>query len=54
MCLKLLYSFAMCCDINKYAQVVWAPHRIKYINMIENVQIRATKLVERTTRTSVP
>ena len=30
----------------EYAQVVWAPHRIKYINMIENVQIRATKLVE--------
>ena len=30
----------------EYAQVVWAPHLIKYINMIENVQIRATKLVD--------
>ena len=29
----------------EYAQVVWAPHLMKYINMIENVQIRATKLV---------
>ena len=24
---------------------VWAPHLMKYINMIENVQIRATKLI---------
>jgi hypothetical protein len=30
----------------EYAQVAWAPHLIKYINMIENVQIRATKLVD--------
>ena len=30
----------------EYAQVVWAPHLMKYINMIENVQIRATKLVD--------
>lgn len=30
----------------EYAQVVWSPHLKKYINMIENVQVRATKLVE--------
>ena len=30
----------------EYAQVVWAPHSRKLINMIENVQIRATKLVD--------
>ena len=30
----------------EYAQVVWAPHLMKYISMIENVQIRATKLVD--------
>ena len=30
----------------EYAQVVWAPYLMKYINMIENVQIRATKLVD--------
>ena len=30
----------------EYAQVVWAPHLQKYVNMIENVQIRATKLVD--------
>ena len=29
----------------EYAQVVWAPHHIKYINMIENVQNRAAKHV---------
>ena len=29
----------------EYAQAIWAPHLRKYINMIENVQIRATKLV---------
>ena len=28
------------------AKVVWAPHLMKYINMIENVQIRTTKLVD--------
>ena len=31
----------------EYAQAVWAPHSKKLINMIENVQIRATKLVDR-------
>ena len=30
----------------EYAQAVWAPHLIKHINMIENVQRRATKLVD--------
>ena len=30
----------------EYAQVVWAPHSRKLINLIENVQIRATKLVD--------
>ena len=30
----------------EYAQVVWAPHLRKHINIIENVQIRATKLVD--------
>ena len=30
----------------EYAQVVWSPHSKKLVNMIENVQIRATKLVD--------
>ena len=30
----------------EYGQAVWSPHLRKYINMIENVQIRATKLVD--------
>ena len=30
----------------EYAQAVWAPHSAKLIKMIENVQIRATKLVD--------
>ena len=30
----------------EYAQAVWAPHLSKHINMIVNVQIRATKLVD--------
>ena len=30
---------------HEYAQSVWAPHLQKYINAIENVQMRATKLV---------
>ena len=30
----------------EYAQSVWAPHSAKLIKMIENVQIRATKLVD--------
>ena len=30
----------------EYAQVVWSPHSKKLINMLENVQIRATKLVD--------
>ena len=30
----------------EHAQVVWAPHLMKYINVIENVQIPATKLVD--------
>ena len=29
----------------EYVQSVWAPHFRKHINMLENVQIRATKLV---------
>ena len=30
----------------EYAQCVWAPHLKKHTNMLENVQIRATKLVD--------
>ena len=30
----------------EYAQSVWAPYLIKYINLLENVQIRATKIVD--------
>ena len=30
----------------EYAQSAWAPHSRKYINMPENIQIRATKLVD--------
>ena len=30
----------------EYAQVVWSPHSKKLVNMLENVQIRATKLVD--------
>ena len=30
----------------EYAQSVWAPHLTKYIDMLENVQVRATKLVD--------
>ena len=30
----------------EYAQSVWSPHLAKHVNMIENVQIRATKLVD--------
>ena len=30
----------------EYASAVWSPHLIKHINMIENVQKRATKLVD--------
>ena len=30
----------------EYAQSVWSPYLIKHINMIENVQMRATKLVD--------
>ena len=30
----------------EYAQVVWAPHSRKLVNILENVQIRATKLVD--------
>ena len=30
----------------EYAQVVWSPYLKKYKNMLENVQIRATKLVD--------
>ena len=30
----------------EYAQSVWSPHLQKYVNMLENVQIRATKLVD--------
>ena len=29
-----------------YAQAVWSPHLPEHINIIENVQIRATKLVD--------
>ena len=31
---------------SEYAQAVWSPHLKKYINLIENVQIRATKYVD--------
>ena len=30
----------------EYAQAVWSPHLLKHIRMIENVQVRATKLVD--------
>ena len=30
----------------EYAQAVWSPHLSKYINIIENVKIRATKQVD--------
>ena len=30
----------------EYAQVVWSPYMMKYITSTENVQIRATKLVD--------
>ena len=30
----------------EYAQSVWAPHLAKHVKMLENVQIRATKLVD--------
>ena len=30
----------------EYAQVVWAPYSKKLVNMIENVQIRATKMID--------
>ena len=30
----------------EYAQAIWSPHMKKYIDAIENVQIRATKLVD--------
>ena len=30
----------------EYGQAVWSPHLRKYIKMIENVQIRATKLID--------
>ena len=30
----------------EYAQPVWAPHLKKYVDMIEKVQMRATKLVD--------
>ena len=30
----------------EYAQAVWHPHLLKHKQMIENVQIRATKLVD--------
>ena len=29
----------------EYSQSVWAPYLMKYINLLENVQIRATKIV---------
>ena len=30
----------------EYAQAVWAPYLAKYVNMLEKVQIRATKLID--------
>ena len=30
----------------EYCQAVWSPHLMRYINALENVQIRATKLVD--------
>ena len=47
----------------EYGQVIWSPHLRKYVNMIEKVQIRATKLIngfgklsysERLTRLNLP
>ena len=29
----------------EYGQAVWSPHLVKYINLLEEVQVRATKLV---------
>ena len=37
-----------------YAQSVWSPHLRKHINMLENVQIRATKLVDGLARLDYP
>ena len=44
MFLKMYTSFVR--PYLEYAQAVWAPFLRKYIIMIENVQIRATKLVD--------
>ena len=41
---KKLYSAFVRSHI-EFSQVVWFPHRLKLINLIEGVQIRATKLV---------
>ena len=30
----------------EYAQVIWSPHLKRHIDIVENVQIRATKLVD--------
>ena len=38
----------------EYAQSVWSPHLRKHINMLENVQIRATKLVDGLVRLDYP
>ena len=38
----------------EYAQSVWSPHLAKYIDMIENVQIRATKLVDGLSKMDYP
>ena len=38
----------------EYAQSVWSPHLRKHINMLENVQIRATKLVDGLARLDYP
>ena len=38
----------------EYAQAVWSPNSRKYINMLENVQIRATKLVDGLSKMEYP